>query len=53
MYQGSMPVTVYLDSDNEVVGYDFFDTSTRTRIVNRYFNIVVGELDGRLFDFPK
>lgn len=53
MYQGSEPVTVYLNPGNVVVGYDFFDTTTRTGIVTRYFDIDVGLIDGRVFDFPE
>lgn len=53
MYQDVAPVKVYLDSSDTVVGYDFYDTTTRTGIVNRYFNIEFGLIDGRVFDFPK
>jgi hypothetical protein len=44
---------VYLDSSETVVGYDFYDVTTRTGIVNRFFNIEFGEIDKRVFDFPK
>ena len=53
MFEGSGPVTVYLDSDATVIGYDFYDVTTRTGIANRFFNIEVGEIDKRVFDFPK
>ena len=53
MYENSGPVTVYLDSSGTVVGYDFYDVSTRTGIVNRFFNIELGEVDKQVFDFPK
>jgi len=53
VFEGSGPVTVYLDSDGTVIGYDFYDVTTRTGIVNRFFNIEVGEIDKRVFDFPK
>jgi hypothetical protein len=53
MYQGAAPVTVFLDPNNVVVGYDFYDTTTRTGVVTRYFNIDIGQIDGRIFDFPK
>ncbi len=53
MFEGSGPVTIYLDSDGTVIGYDFYDVTTRTGIVNRFFNIEVGKIDKRVFDFPK
>jgi hypothetical protein len=53
VYENSGPVTVYLDSSGTLVGYDFYDVTTRTGIVNRFFNIRVGEIDERVFDFPK
>ncbi|MCJ1244324.1 hypothetical protein MMC30_001522 [Trapelia coarctata] len=53
MYQDIAPVTVYVDTNDTVVGYDFFDPSMRGGIVTRYFNIdVVEHLDSNLFDFP-
>lgn len=52
-YQSAAPVTVYLDANDTVIGYDFFDTGTRGGIVTRYFNIeIVEHLDSHLFDFP-
>lgn len=53
MYENSGPVTVYLDSSGAVVGYDFYDVSTRTGIVNRFFNIELGDVDEQVFHFPK
>jgi hypothetical protein len=53
VFENSGPVTVYLDSSRTVVGYDFYDVTTRTGIVNRLFNIEFGEIDKRVFDFPK
>ncbi len=53
VFEGSSLVTVYLDSDGTVIGYDFYDVTTRTGIVNRFFNIEVGEIDKRVFDLPK
>jgi len=52
-FENSGPVTVYLDSSGTVVGYDFYDVMTRTGIVNRFFNIELGEIDKEVFDFPK
>ncbi|KAF4636752.1 hypothetical protein G7Y89_g1332 [Cudoniella acicularis] len=53
VYENSGPVTVYLDSSGTFVGYDFYDVTTRTGIVNRFFNIELGKIDKRVFDFPK
>ncbi|EED18048.1 conserved hypothetical protein [Talaromyces stipitatus ATCC 10500] len=38
MYQGSIPVTVYVDSCDVVVGYDFFSPYLRTYVITMYFN---------------
>jgi hypothetical protein len=53
VYENSGLVTVYLDSSGTVVGYDFYDVSTRTGLVNRFFNIVLGKVDEKVFHFPK
>ncbi|KAJ5233163.1 hypothetical protein N7468_006119 [Penicillium chermesinum] len=39
MYQGAIPVTVYVNNCNCVVGYDFFATGERTKVITEYFNI--------------
>ncbi|KAJ6134205.1 hypothetical protein N7523_000527 [Penicillium sp. IBT 18751x] len=39
MYQGAIPVTVYVNNCNVVVGYDFFATGERTKAITEYFNI--------------
>ncbi|KAF3008558.1 hypothetical protein E8E13_006996 [Curvularia kusanoi] len=39
MYQGAIPVTVYVNSCNVVVGYDFFSPYLRTRVITEFFNI--------------
>lgn len=39
MYQGAIPVTVYVNNCNVVVGYDFFATGERTKVITEYFNI--------------
>jgi hypothetical protein len=49
--ENSDPVTVYLDSSGTVVGYDFYDVTTRTGIVNCSFKIELGEIDKEVFDF--
>jgi hypothetical protein len=53
VYENSGSVTLYLDSSCTVAGYDFYNVTTRAWIVNRFFNIEIGEIDARVFDFPK
>ncbi|GAM39476.1 hypothetical protein TCE0_034f11058 [Talaromyces pinophilus] len=38
MYQSAIPVTVYVDNCNVVVGYDFFSPYERTYVITMYFN---------------
>ncbi|KAJ9639322.1 hypothetical protein H2199_006355 [Coniosporium tulheliwenetii] len=52
MYGGGIPVTVYLDACNTLVGWDSFINGSRTRIITRFFNIVIGKLDPKYFCFP-
>ena len=35
-----------------VVGYDYFAPDERTRVVTRFFDIVVGPIDQDVFEFP-
>lgn len=39
MYQGIIPVTVYVNEGNVVVGYDYFAADLRTRVIMEFFNI--------------
>ncbi|GFF28316.1 hypothetical protein IFM51744_00519 [Aspergillus udagawae] len=39
MYQGAIPVTVYVSNCNVVFGYDYFSPGLRTRVITEYFNI--------------
>ncbi|RGP81832.1 hypothetical protein FLONG3_29 [Fusarium longipes] len=39
MYQGAIPVTVYLNECAVVVGYDYFAPELRTRVIMEFFNI--------------
>ncbi|KAB5575368.1 hypothetical protein GE09DRAFT_592051 [Coniochaeta sp. 2T2.1] len=41
MYQGMIPVTIFVSNCNVVVGYDYFSAELRTRVVTEYFNIQV------------
>lgn len=42
MYQGAIPVTVYVTDCNIVVGYDFFTPLERTYVTTSFFNTYVG-----------
>jgi hypothetical protein len=42
MYQGAVPVTVFINNCNVVVGYDYFSPGLRTRVVTMFFNTKVG-----------
>lgn len=39
MYQGLIPVTVYVNEANVTVGYDYFSPGLRTRVITAYFNV--------------
>lgn len=52
MYHGQLPVTVYINSCNVIVGYNYFSPIRRTRAVTEFFNIIVGPIDSSVFDFP-
>ncbi|KAH7310786.1 hypothetical protein B0I35DRAFT_514781 [Stachybotrys elegans] len=39
MYQGVIPVTVFVDGCNTLVGYEYFSPGRRTRVTTQYFNI--------------
>ncbi|KAH8424160.1 uncharacterized protein LDX57_001915 [Aspergillus melleus] len=39
MYQGAIPVTVYVDNCNVMVGYDYFSPGLRTKVITEYFNV--------------
>ncbi|EHK20491.1 uncharacterized protein TRIVIDRAFT_154462 [Trichoderma virens Gv29-8] len=41
MYQGAIPVTIYVNTCNEIVGYDYFSPGRRTRVVTDFFNIQI------------
>ncbi|KID98644.1 hypothetical protein MAJ_05300, partial [Metarhizium majus ARSEF 297] len=45
MYQGAIPVTVYVDGCNVVQGYDYFAPIERTRVTTSFFNTRVGKVD--------
>jgi hypothetical protein len=39
MYQGAIPVTMYVDNCGVIVGYDYFAPERRTRVITEFFNI--------------
>ncbi|KAH7131747.1 hypothetical protein B0J13DRAFT_108154 [Dactylonectria estremocensis] len=39
MYQGVIPVSVFVDNCNIVVGFDYFAPELRTRVITKFFNI--------------
>ncbi|KAF1357510.1 hypothetical protein EJ07DRAFT_128118 [Lizonia empirigonia] len=41
MYQGVIPVTIYLDNCDIIVGYDYFTPTLRTRVITEFFNIQI------------
>lgn len=52
LYQGVILVTILLDEDNIVQGYDFVGKETRAHVITRFFNIIVGPVPSGVFDFP-
>lgn len=50
---GSIPAIIYLDTKNVLLGYDFWGAERRTKVMTRFFNIVVGNMDEKVFkSFP-
>ncbi|OAQ72894.1 hypothetical protein VFPPC_12883 [Pochonia chlamydosporia 170] len=45
LYQGTIPVTVFVDGCNVVQGYDYFYPVERTRVTTSFFNTRVGKVD--------
>ncbi len=45
LYQNSIPVTVYVNTCNAVVGYDYFFPVERTRVTTSFFNMQVGPVE--------
>lgn len=39
LYQGVIPVTVFVDACNTVVGYEYFFPVERTHVTTSFFNI--------------
>ena len=53
MYHSVIPTTILLNKDNVIQGYDFWKTDARTRVITRFFNIMLGKIDSKVFDFPQ
>lgn len=45
-------MTVNVGSEGEVTGYDFFAVDLRTRVITKFFNIVLSEIEEDVFSFP-
>ncbi|KAK5993673.1 hypothetical protein PT974_07108 [Cladobotryum mycophilum] len=43
MYQGAIPVTIYVTNCNVMVGYEYFSPGERTKVITDYFNIRVDD----------
>lgn len=53
LYGDSVSVTVYLDKENTFLGFDFWGPSRRTKVLTRFFDVVVGQIDANVFaGFP-
>ena len=52
MFQGAIPAKILLDKNGVVQGYDYWGTELRTYAVTRFFNIILGKIDAKVFDFP-
>ncbi|KAI9791620.1 MAG: hypothetical protein M1816_003706 [Peltula sp. TS41687] len=53
LYQSIIPVTLYLNSENSITRYDYFAPDRRTKVITKLFNIILGETDAAVFEFPK
>lgn len=48
----TIPVTIYLNTENTIVGFDYFSQTRRTKTITRFFNIILGDVDKSVFEFP-
>lgn len=53
MYGSMLPTTVLLDKHDIVQGFDFWKTDSRTRVITRFFNVMVGKIKEEVFEFPQ
>lgn len=53
LFGGSLPVIAYLNTDDILIGYDFWGEDRRTKVVTRFFAHQVGPIVAEVFeDFP-
>ena len=45
-------MTIYLNTENTIVGFDYFSQTRRTKTITRFFNIILGDVDKSVFEFP-
>ncbi|KAK5726449.1 hypothetical protein LTS12_027439 [Elasticomyces elasticus] len=45
LYQGAIPLTVFVDACGVVLGYDYWAPVLRTRVVTNFFDTTVGPVD--------
>ncbi|KAK5707365.1 hypothetical protein LTR17_020761 [Elasticomyces elasticus] len=45
LYQGAIPVTVFVDACGVVFGYDYWAPLRRTRVVTNFFDTTVGPVN--------
>jgi hypothetical protein len=53
LYQNAIPVSVFVNACDTVVGYDYFSPGLRTRVVTEFFNILVGPVPDEVFKLPQ
>jgi hypothetical protein len=52
-YFSNVPITAFVDAEGRVTRYDFWAPNERTFATTRFFNIIVGSIDRKVFDFPQ
>ena len=52
LFGGSLPATLLVDSKGIIHGWDYWATNERTFAMTRLFNIVIGEIPSKVFQFP-
>jgi hypothetical protein len=53
LYQNAIPVTIFVNAFDTVVGYDYFSPGLRTRVVTEFFNILIGPVPDEVFQWPQ
>jgi hypothetical protein len=52
MYQSAIPVTIFVNECDTIVGYDYFSPGLRTRVITEFFNIILGPIPDDIFKLP-